>query len=134
MSTVAMRSLESAFITIACDERCAVVRQLAHLVKWWDSTSKRFRFVERNCADPADRAYLAELDSSRWSLILIDETQNHWSGPEAIPIILKNLPFGKIACVLYILPGTMWLTHQLYMLVSRNHRRVSPPPVATELM
>lgn len=133
---VAMRSLESAFITIACDERCMVVRQLAHLVKWWDSVrdSRRFRFIEPNCTDPADRGYLAELDASRWSLLLIDETQNHWSGPEAIPIILKNLPFGKIACVAYILPGTMWLTHQLYMLVSRNHRRVVAPPVATKLM
>jgi hypothetical protein len=98
MSLVAMRNCESTLITIACDERCAVVRQLAHLVKWWDR-AKRFRFVERDRADAIDRNYLVELDSSRWSLLLIDDSQEHWSGPEAIPIILKNLPFGKIACV-----------------------------------
>jgi len=98
------------------------------LVKWWDR-AHRFTFVERDSTDPADHDLLAELDASRWSLLLVDDAQKHWSGPEAIPIILKNLPFGKIAAVFYILPGTMWLTHQLYMLVSRNHRRVAASPV-----
>ena len=33
-------------------------------------------------------------------------------------MILKNLPFGKFAAVFYILPGTMWLTRNFYMVVS----------------
>ncbi|MGH9553566.1 MAG: hypothetical protein ACRD3W_29565, partial [Terriglobales bacterium] len=122
MSTVAMKNLVSSPFTIVCDERCAVVRQLAALVKLWDRPHN-FRFIERESVDFKDRQLVAELDATRWSLLLIDDDHVRWEGPESIPIILKNLPFGKIAAVAYILPGTMWLTHQLYMLVSRNHRR-----------
>jgi len=61
---------------------------------------------------------MSELDNSRWSLFLIDEQNEHWHGPDAIPMILKNLPFGKFAAVFYILPGTMWLTRNFYMVVS----------------
>jgi predicted DCC family thiol-disulfide oxidoreductase YuxK len=126
MSTVAMKSLESAQFKIVCDERCAVVRQLASVVKVWDRANK-FVFVDRNSVHTDERKLVADLDASSWSLLLIDDTKEQWYGPESIPIILKNLPFGKIAAVAYILPGTMWLTRQLYMLVSRNRRMFIQP-------
>jgi predicted DCC family thiol-disulfide oxidoreductase YuxK len=89
------------------------------VVKCWDR-ARHFVFIQRDSASNAERNLVAELDASRWSLMLVDENKVRWFGPEAIPIILKNLPFGKIAAVAYILPGTMWLTRQLYMLVSRT--------------
>ncbi|HEY9776251.1 MAG TPA: DCC1-like thiol-disulfide oxidoreductase family protein [Planktothrix sp.] len=119
MSTVAMKNLETQLLTIVCDDRCFVVRQLAAVVKCWDR-ARHFVFIQRDSASNAERNLVAELDASRWSLMLVDENKVRWFGPEAIPIILKNLPFGKIAAVAYILPGTMWLTRQLYMLVSRT--------------
>ena len=121
MSAVAMKSQESAHFRIVCDERCAVVKQLAALLKIWDRAGK-FKFVDRETVDLEERKLVADLDASHWSLLLIDDVSQHWYGPESIPIILKNLPFGKIAAVAYILPGTMWLTRQLYLLVSRNRR------------
>lgn len=120
MSTTATRCQEST-LTIVCDDRCPVVKQLAALVRWWDR-GQRFCFVSRESAEPDHSGLIRQLDQSPWSLLLIDDVQEHWHGPEAIPIILKNLPFGKIAAVAYILPGTMWLTRQLYLLVSRNRR------------
>jgi predicted DCC family thiol-disulfide oxidoreductase YuxK len=126
MSAVAMKNLESSIFIIVCDERCAVVKQLAAIVKLW-GRAQRFRFVDRDSADADDRKLLAELDASDWSLLLIDDASDRWHGPESIPIILKNLPFGKIAAVAYILPGTMWVTNQLYMLVSRNRRMFVQP-------
>lgn len=128
-----MKILESSQLTIVCDERCVVVRRLADLMKWWDR-AHHFRFVDRDSADAADRQLVDELDAQPWSLLLIDDIEQRWRGPESIPIILKNLPFGKIAAVLYILPGTMWLTRQLYLLVSRNHRAFAQPRVGSSEM
>jgi predicted DCC family thiol-disulfide oxidoreductase YuxK len=122
MSTVAMKNLENQSFTIVCDDRCAVVKRLAALVKWWDR-GHRFVFINRTTTNAQEHQFVSELDASYWSLLLIDENQVRWHGPESIPIILKNLPFGKIAAVAYILPGTMWLTHQLYMLISRSRDR-----------
>lgn len=129
MQNVAMRSQNVCSYTIVCDERCAVVKRLSALVKWWDR-GHAFTFVDRDSASPAARRLVSDLDQSRWSLMLVDEHSDRWHGPEAVPIILMNLPFGKLAAVLYILPGTMWLTRQLYMFVSRNRRllRAAPPP------
>ncbi|MFX5476730.1 hypothetical protein ABTD55_22685, partial [Acinetobacter baumannii] len=67
-----------------------------------------------------EKLYLRYLEESPWSLVLVDSEHNVWSGPEAIPFILKNLPFGKIAAVLYILPGTMFVTRKFYNALSRN--------------
>ena len=125
MSTVIMRCQEASLFTIICDDRCPVVRRLAALVGWWDR-NKHFRFINRTASGVEDLRLVAELDRSPWSLLLIDENGERWLGPESIPIILKNLPFGKLAAVFYILPGTMWLTHQFYMLVSRNRHRFAP--------
>jgi predicted DCC family thiol-disulfide oxidoreductase YuxK len=126
MSVVAMKNLESAQFKIICDDRCAVVRQLASVVRIWDRT-KKFVFVDRDSVQTEERKLVADLDASRWSLLLVDDCGDNWYGPESIPIILKNLPFGKIAAVLYILPGTMWITRQLYLLVSRNRRMFVQP-------
>lgn len=127
MENVAMESPEYCSFTIVCDERCSVVRQLGSLVKWWDRASS-FTFVDRESKNPSAQRILAELDASPWSLMLIDDVNERWFGPEAIPIILKNLPFGKMAAVIYILPGTMWLTRQLYLFVSRNRRLLVQQP------
>src|SRR4030095_1529210 len=124
MNTVAPQSRSSAF-TLVCDDRCVVVRRLAGIVKIWDRNDT-FQLIRRDIIDEQSQRLVTELDNSPWSLLLIDDRKQRWSGPEAIPIILKNLPFGKIAAVLYILPGTMWVTRQLYHLVtgvSRTGRR-----------
>lgn len=107
---------ESSF-TIVCDERCAVVRSLGSLLKLWDRRHL-FTFVDRDSASREAQKLTCDLDNSRWSLFLIDDQGERWYGPDAIPIILKNLPSGKFAAVFYILPGTMWLTRNLYLLIS----------------
>ncbi|MFX4963505.1 hypothetical protein ABTC07_19705, partial [Acinetobacter baumannii] len=66
------------------------------------------------------------LDASKWSLVLLDDLDNQWEGPEAIPFILKNLPLGRLAAVFYILPGTMWLTRTFYKSLSQNRRIFAP--------
>lgn len=114
---------------IVCDERCTVVRNFGALVKWWD-TMQVFTFVDRDSDNPRAKELIKALDQSKWSLLLIDEDHKMWVGPEAIPMILKNLPFGKMAAVLYILPGTMWVTEQAYLFVSRNRRLFSPSHAA----
>lgn len=119
MKTIAVKRKNVSTFTLVCDDRCPVVHRLAELVKLWDKRHV-FKFVDHEDNNLAARGYIAELDQSPWSLLLIDDSNTHWTGPEAIPQILTHLPFGKIAAVVYILPGTMWLTHQLYMLVSRN--------------
>lgn len=111
--------------TLVFDDRCTVVHYLARLVRLWDR-HRTFDLVGRNSVDAEAKELLADLDNCPWSLLLIGEQNQRWAGPEAIPIILKNLPFGKLAAVAYILPGTMWLTRQFYLMVSRlsrNHRR-----------
>ena len=125
MSGIVNACRESLTFTIVCDERCTVVRRLSTLVKWWDKRHS-FTFVDRDSSSSTAKELVQRLDKSKWSLLLIDEFGDQWEGPEAIPFILKNLPFGKIAAVAYILPGTMWLTRQLYMLVSRGRRRLTP--------
>ncbi|HEY9868436.1 MAG TPA: DCC1-like thiol-disulfide oxidoreductase family protein [Candidatus Obscuribacterales bacterium] len=120
MTTVALQNQQAAF-TMVFDDRCAVVRRLARLVKGWDR-NHTFELIGRNNIDERSDRLLAELDSCPWSLLLVDAQGHRWSGPEAIPIILKNLPFGKIAAVLYTLPGTMWVTRLFYLTVSRASR------------
>jgi len=129
MQEVVRQSQETFSFTIVCDERCNVVRRLGALVKLWDR-QHIFTFVDRESNNVHARKLIQELDACQWSLILIDDMNQRWYGPEAIPIILKNLPFGKSAAVFYILPGTWWLTKQLYLLVSRSRRRFQTPPTA----
>lgn len=108
---------EALSFTIVCDERCSVVRSLAAVLKVWDRQGA-FTFVDRDSHSPRAARLIEDLDKSPWSLFLIDEAKDRYYGPDAIPMILKNLPFGKFACVFYILPGTMWLTRNLYVLIS----------------
>lgn len=125
MDTMTIHCRESASFIIVCDERCAVVRRLGALVKWWDKQHV-FTFVDRESTSASAQSLVKELDNCPWSLLLVDEFGDRWAGPEAIPIMLKSLPLGKLAAVFYILPGTMWLTRQLYMFISRNRRRITP--------
>ena len=118
------QSCESKSWTIVYDSRCPVVRQLAHIVKKWDKKSF-FRFIKYDSTASEVRPLVAQLEASPWSLLLIDDLNNSFTGPEAIPFILTNLPFGRIAAVAYIIPGTLWLTHQLYYLVSKNRHLFS---------
>jgi predicted DCC family thiol-disulfide oxidoreductase YuxK len=115
---------ESSSFIIVCDERCAVVKRLAALLKVWDR-KQLFTFVDRESESQTARNLIADLDKSRWSLFLIDENKERWYGPEAIPMILKHLPSGRFAAVFYILPGTMWLTRQIYKMVSRTRLIIS---------
>ena len=119
-STLANTGKVSTF-TLVFDDRCGLVRRLASIVKLWDRPD-HFDIIARNDVGQRSVNLLRDFDGCPWSLLLVDETKQRWSGPEAIPIILKNLPFGKIAAVAYILPGTMWLTRQLYLMVSRVSR------------
>ena len=119
MDTNASHCQETLTYTIVCDERCTVVRRLGALIKKWDK-QQLFTFVDRESASQNARSLIKELDTSAWSLFLIDESKERWYGPEAIPMILKNLPFGKCAAVFYILPGTMFLTNLCYTLISKS--------------
>jgi predicted DCC family thiol-disulfide oxidoreductase YuxK len=109
---------------IISDDRCPVVRKLSWLVRQWDN-SGNFKFVSKHHHSEGEAPLVQELDACPWSLILIHDGDMRSAGPEAIPFILRNLPGGKIATVAYVVPGTMWLTRQLYNLVSRNRRLLS---------
>jgi predicted DCC family thiol-disulfide oxidoreductase YuxK len=121
METLAPHCSESLCLTIVCDERCTVVRRLASLLHIWDKQGV-FVFVDRASKHPGAKQLMQDLDASPWSLFLIDDNNQRWHGPEAIPMILKNLPLGKLAAVFYILPGTMWLTRNLYRLISSSRQ------------
>ena len=95
-----------------------------------EKNSAAFTFVDRDSHSPRAARLIEDLDKSPWSLFLIDEAKDRYYGPDAIPMILKNLPFGKFACVFYILPGTMWLTRNLYVLIS-GFRQIFDKPRAT---
>lgn len=83
-------------ITLYLDESCAFNRQLLSLIKQWD------------------RKHSIEIRKSSDALRVVDRNGGSFQGAEAVPIILKHLPFGKLAAAVYILPGTMWVTKQLY--------------------
>lgn len=127
MDSKTIHCREPLSFTIVCDERCFVVNRLAALLKLWDR-AQVFTFVDRESSSKTARQLMADLDKAPWSLFLIDDNNERWYGPEAIPMVLKNLPFGRFAAVLYILPGTMWLTRQAYQLVSRSRLIISSKP------
>lgn len=116
-------------LTIVFDDSCPVVRQLGKSIRAMDRRQV-FRFVGHDSESPDDQALVARQHESDWSLLFIDADGESFAGPEAIPFILKNLPSGRLAAVAYTLPGTMWLTRQLYYLVSRNRSMLSQPMVA----
>ncbi len=107
---------------IACDERCPVVHGLAGMLQHWDSRNA-FVFVDRNSSQDEARQIISELDRSNWSLLLVDGDDNRYEGPEAIPMILKNLSMGRIFVVFYCLPGTMLLTRLAYNFISQSRKR-----------
>jgi predicted DCC family thiol-disulfide oxidoreductase YuxK len=111
--------LNDADWTIVFDDTCPVVKKLGWVLQHWDREGI-FNYVGRGTTDSASAELIDMLEETPWSLMLIGKHGESWHGPEAIPFILKNLPSGKIAAVTYTIPGTMWLTRQLYYMVSRN--------------
>jgi predicted DCC family thiol-disulfide oxidoreductase YuxK len=130
METVVKTADNQSSWTIVSDDSCPVVRFMTHLVKTCDNR-RFFRFIGRENADDSSRALLGELSATQWSLLLIDDAGHRMQGPEAIPYILKNLPSGRLACVAYLLPGTMWLTEQLYHGISHNRRKIAKLTVSS---
>jgi hypothetical protein len=97
-------------ITLLCDESSSFNRHLLSLVRQWDKTGKvRIVCGKDIKADPTESLMVSQLCVS-------DQNGSRWYGAEAVPIIFKNLPFGKLAAAMYILPGTMWFTKQIYAL------------------
>lgn len=124
METVVATADSQSSWTIVSDDRCPVVRFLTRLVKACDHRNF-FRFVGRENTDEQSLTLFTELAATPWSLLLIDDYGQRMQGPEAIPFILKNLPSGRLACVAYLIPGTMWFTKQLYFGISRNRRNIA---------
>jgi len=93
--------MKNIMLTLTCDDNCSFNRHLLGLVKQWDRHG-RIKIMPR-----------VSSESSR-ELTLLDENGTRWYGAEALPHIFKQLPFGKLAAAVYTLPGTMWVTKQLY--------------------
>lgn len=96
-------------ITVFCDKDNPFDRKLMALVRHWDKRGSIHIFPKGSAALEA----ASILRGKQSSLLAVDENGVEWTGAEAVPIIFKNLPFGKLAAAMYILPGTMWLTKQL---------------------
>ena len=105
-------------ITVLCNESSAFNRNLVALVKQWDRCGN-IHFLPYT--ESSYRKMHQINPQSHNSLLAVDENGVKWSGAEAVPIIFKNLPFGKLAAAIYILPGTMWLTKQLYKTDASQH-------------
>lgn len=112
---------ESLSFVLALNDHCPMVRAFGKLVRRWDR-DKKFTFVDVDSPEHRAGELLKDLACSPWSVLLVDKSGTKWFGPEAVPIILTHLPFGKVAAVLYILPGTMWATRKAYRLFSGNKR------------
>jgi len=97
-------------ITLQCDEKSSFNRHLLSLVRQWDKAGN----VRIVCA--SEKPTEASTQTFETQLCVFDRNGVRWCGAEALPIIFKNLPFGKIAAAMYILPGTMWFTKQIYAL------------------
>ncbi len=114
-------------IKLIHDDSSPAVCHLIKLVKSWDR-QHRFDFISLGNNNQSTSQQLAQLQQSRHSLLLIDEDNVSWTGADAIPFILKNLPCGRVAAALYILPGTMWLTQLLYHLICHRSSLFGKPP------
>ena len=122
VDAVAKTCRESLSFVLALNENCHLVRAFGKLVQCWDRNNI-FTFVDLESQSKIARELVFDLDKSPWSVLLVDDHGNRWYGPEAIPQILTHLPFGKVAAVFYILPGTMWLTRAVYRLLSRRNKQ-----------
>ena len=115
---------ESLSFVLALNEACPMVRTFRRVIERWDK-KRTFTLVDINDKNQLTKRISQDLQNSPWSVLLVDPQGNKWFGPEAIPKILMHLPFGKVAAVLYILPGTIWLTRNTYRLFSRNREMFS---------
>jgi hypothetical protein len=113
----------SSGITVFCNKNTAFNRNLLALVKHWDRRGKIHIM-------PSSRSTLLEADAQpsedQETLLAVDENGVKWNGAEAVPIIFKNLPFGKLAAAMYTLPGTMWVTKQLCEMESPRYPHRQP--------
>ncbi|PWT99072.1 MAG: hypothetical protein C5B53_05915 [Candidatus Melainabacteria bacterium] len=108
-------------ITVFCNENTAFNRNFLALVKHWDRRGK-IQIMPSSCSTASEEG--AQPATIEEPLLAVDENGVRWNGAEAVPIIFKNLPFGKLAAAMYILPGTMWVTRQLCEMDS-SHRQLS---------
>jgi hypothetical protein len=107
-------------ITVFCYENTTFNRNFLALVKHWDRRGKI------NILPPA-HSVPPEAEIHETTLSAVDENGVRWHGAEAVPIIFKNLPFGKLAAAMYTLPGTMWVTRQLCGLESPQYSQRRAP-------
>ncbi len=108
-------------ITLYLDESSAFNRHLLSLIKQWDTKQNiDVHSIKSNgCLSSQCQSGLKTTKHKQFyndSLEVVDKNGSSFQGAEAVPIILKHLPFGKLAAAFYILPGTMWVTKQLYSL------------------
>jgi hypothetical protein len=96
-------------IIVYIDQKLAFNRHLLSLIKQWDKA----HIIEIHTEEAKEANDKCFTDRA---LQVIDNNGDGFEGPEAVPIILKHLPFGKLFAAMYILPGTMWLTKQFYSL------------------
>jgi predicted DCC family thiol-disulfide oxidoreductase YuxK len=109
-------------ITLTCNQSSAFNRRLLSLIRQWDRTGR-----VRILSDNHGQSETISPSSSNGELCVSDETGERWYGAEAVPIIFKSLPFGKIAAAMYILPGTMWVTKQIYALEKPSKSTIATP-------
>ena len=112
-------------ITVFCNENTTFNRNFLALVKHWDRRGK-IHIMPSSHSTPSEEG--SQPASLKETLLAVDENGVRWNGAEAVPIIFKNLPFGKLAAAMYILPGTMWVTKQLCQMDSssrHSHRQLS---------
>lgn len=124
VDAIAKTCRESLSFVIALNENCPMVRAFGKLVQRWDKGQK-FTFIDINSSSSLAKELVSDLNNSRWSVLLVDGSGKKFYGPEAVPHILTHLPFGKVAAVIYILPGTMWLTRTFYKQFSKHRQRFS---------
>lgn len=122
MEGISLASQDSCRFKLIYDDYNLSVRCLARIVRAWDRCG-HFQLIPWTDSNPANTAILNELETRRWSLVLLDSCDTMRAGPDAIPFIFKNLPFGRMVAALFILPGTMWITQRIYRLLSRFHRQ-----------
>ena len=60
---------------------------------------------------------------------LVTEGFGHLGYPESLALGLGLLEL--VCTAVYLIPGTMWLTKQLYLYVSRNRRKIANLKVAS---
>lgn len=77
------------------DAKCSFCSKLAHLLKRWDKRN-RFELLPHQSAQAKRRLEGLTPDEQNNNYHFIDERGNILSGDAVIPVIFRQLPFGKI--------------------------------------